>query len=66
MARVCHTRQGDSGGPLMERRERSNRQRWYAIGVVSYGTGCGNPFFPGIYTRVDRFLDWIADTVARN
>ena len=50
----------------MERRDEFNRQRWYAIGVVSYGTGCGNPVYPGIYSRVDHFLDWIAETVAGN
>ena len=50
----------------MERRDEFNRQRWYTIGVVSFGTGCGNPVFPGLYTRVDHFLDWIARTVADN
>ncbi|KAF0304745.1 Phenoloxidase-activating factor 3 [Amphibalanus amphitrite] len=58
--------EGDSGGPLMERRDEFNRQRWYTIGVVSFGTGCGNPVFPGLYTRVDHFLDWIAQTVSEN
>ncbi|XP_037093479.1 mite allergen Der f 3-like [Pollicipes pollicipes] len=57
---------GDSGGPLMERRLQHNRQSWFAVGVVSFGYGCGNVDFPGIYTRVDAFLDWIGCTVANH
>lgn len=33
------------------------------VGVVSAGHGCGDPLFPGIYTRVDAFLDWLDRTV---
>lgn len=33
------------------------------VGVVSAGLGCGDPRFPGIYTRVDAFLDWLDRTV---
>jgi len=49
--------QGDSGGPLTVREPRE--QRYQVIGVVSTGSGCGNPDFPGIYTKVSKYVDWI-------
>ncbi|CAF3683317.1 unnamed protein product [Rotaria socialis] len=41
------TCRGDSGGPLMM----FSNQRWYIVGITSYGNGCASPYYPGIYTR---------------
>ncbi|XP_034247821.1 CLIP domain-containing serine protease 2-like [Thrips palmi] len=52
------TCQGDSGGPLMGIVGR-NRKRLLALGIVSYGKGCGDPGVPGVYTRVGHYIPWI-------
>ncbi|KAH8366613.1 hypothetical protein KR084_006916 [Drosophila pseudotakahashii] len=43
--------QGDSGGPLIC----DNK----VTGIVSFGTGCGEPDSAGIYTDVYHFREWI-------
>uniref|UniRef100_A0A1I8PFQ3 Peptidase S1 domain-containing protein n=2 Tax=Stomoxys calcitrans TaxID=35570 RepID=A0A1I8PFQ3_STOCA len=48
--------QGDSGGPLIVRESNFFR----LAGVVSFGYGCASPDAPGVYTRVSKYLDWIA------
>ncbi|CAD1469910.1 unnamed protein product, partial [Heterotrigona itama] len=47
--------QGDSGGPLML----PQKYTFYQIGVVSYGYKCAEPGYPGVYSRVTAFLDFI-------
>lgn len=52
---VC---QGDSGSPLVCFNE--------VHGLVSWGQGCAEPGFPGVYVKVCEFLHWIDEVLAAN
>ena len=52
--------EGDSGGPLIEERSRT------IVGIVSFGNGCGERFFPGVYTQVSFYIHWIKQVIASN
>ncbi|KAH8354544.1 hypothetical protein KR084_000909, partial [Drosophila pseudotakahashii] len=55
---------GDSGGPLMLEDYSNGYANYYIAGVVSYGpTPCGLKGWPGVYTRVAAYLDWIENNV---
>ena len=58
--------QGDSGGPLMTFEKLEGISRVTVAGVVSFAVGCGNPRYPGIYTRVDNYLHWMEDVMSKN
>lgn len=46
---------GDSGGPLMQH----VADRWFVIGVVSFGRACGLDGWPGVYTSTSSYKNWI-------
>ncbi|CAF2989062.1 unnamed protein product [Rotaria sp. Silwood2] len=50
------TCQGDSGGPLMMF---TSSKQWVIVGVTSFGYGCAQPGYSGVYTRITAHLDWI-------
>ena len=47
--------QGDSGGPLVT----TEKGRLVQVGIVSFGMGCADARFPGVFTNVGQFLEWI-------
>ena len=53
------TCQGDSGGPMLSLE--LDDTAWSVIGITSFGVDCADTRFPGVYTRVDRYLDWIEE-----
>ncbi|XP_074716864.1 enteropeptidase [Strix uralensis] len=46
---------GDSGGPLTF----EDGNKWFLVGVTSFGYKCALPKRPGVYVRVTMFVDWI-------
>ena len=46
--------QGDSGGPAVYMDK--------LVGIVSTGAGCASAYFPGVYTRIHTYYDWILKT----
>jgi len=55
---------GDSGGPLMRQNEKGTPPYFYLAGLVSYGPSpCGMDGWPGVYTRVGKFVPWIEANV---
>lgn len=60
--------QGDSGGPLMWNNqqgalEQTSSEKWYQLGLVSFGYGCANTQYPGVYTRISYYIPWIVKIV---
>ena len=48
---------GDSGGPLFT----TTGSGYRLVGLTSWGYECGLEDYPGIYTRVSTYLDWISE-----
>mmetsp|Transcript_6478 Transcript_6478/g.9455 ORF Transcript_6478/g.9455 Transcript_6478/m.9455 type:complete len:379 (-) Transcript_6478:116-1252(-) len=56
--------QGDSGGPLFLKG--ADAESDVQVGVVSWGYGCADEFYPGVYARVSSAYDWIKDKVCEH
>lgn len=57
---------GDSGGPLVNATLDADRElRYFQVGIVSFASTytCGDPSLPTVYTRIDKYLDWIEENV---
>ncbi|XP_055940804.1 clotting factor G beta subunit-like [Argiope bruennichi] len=50
--------QGDSGGPMVAKLKDFS---WVQLGVVSFGYGCAQVGFPGVYTRLSQYTKWLYD-----
>ncbi len=55
--------QGDSGGPLTVSDGFGGKK---VAGVTSWGIGCGEPGFPGVYTRVSYYAPWVQEQISTN
>uniref|UniRef100_A0A673U6H9 Peptidase S1 domain-containing protein n=1 Tax=Suricata suricatta TaxID=37032 RepID=A0A673U6H9_SURSU len=53
--------QGDSGGPLVC----EFNDTWVQVGIVSWGIGCGRRNYPGIYTEVSFYKNWVIDHLSQ-
>jgi secreted trypsin-like serine protease len=53
------TCQGDSGGPLVSQISGS----WEIVGATSFGIGCADASFPGVYADVRSELSWIESII---
>ena len=53
---------GDSGGPLLIFDPKRPKQQ-LQIGIVSTGPQCAVSDSPGVYTKVENYIDWILKVV---
>lgn len=61
LANSTDTCRGDSGGPVII----PVPGGWEVAGVTSWGLECGLPGYPGVYTRLTTYRDWIRGITSR-
>ncbi|KAJ8402921.1 hypothetical protein AAFF_G00362350 [Aldrovandia affinis] len=55
--------EGDSGGPFVMKSPDDNR--WYQVGIVSWGEGCDRPGKYGFYTHLFRMRRWMRKVIEK-
>ena len=55
----------DSGSPLLVLQSElaGGESDFVQVGITSFGIGCADPDFPGVYTRVSEYIDWIEENL---
>nr|XP_033784785.1 prothrombin isoform X2 [Geotrypetes seraphini] len=53
--------EGDSGGPFVMKDPHD--ERWYQVGIVSWGEGCDRDDKYGYYSHMFRMLKWLKKTI---
>jgi len=55
--------QGDSGGCLVRTGSHPTGEDDTLLGLVSWGYGCADPNFPGVYSRMSSIFPWLRETI---
>ena len=54
---------GDHGAPLVCQ---GGSGRWYVVGLVNWGEGCGKPGVPTVYSRISYYRDFVDSDPTHN
>jgi len=55
--------QGDSGGPIFY--EKPNGRGYKQVGIVSWGRGCAQRRYPGVYSRISGQYTWMRSQICQ-